>query len=308
VTHDELRSRLGAYAAATLDTAEAEPVRAHLADGCPACLNELYRLPVGLPAQAPAAPAPDPDASRVRPTVWSIVSVLALLMLAAGLSAGVRAFRRHDATLRAQAERAAARARVTARERDQLVRRVQAGERELWAARAAAERQAAEVSATTQARIGELERDLAVAESRIDTLTHDVARRETEIDRLLAGVEEGRTLHELLSSPGAELLRLEPVAPYRDARGHLLWHPGHAAALLYAFDLPANRGVRYRVHLLVDGDRRPVGAAFSPGPRGDVALALRIDAPAARVRGVEIVLDHAGEPVLAGQLTRAAGG
>ena len=48
VTHEELRALLAPYAAGVLDDETSQAVRAHLAGGCLACLDELFAHPVGL--------------------------------------------------------------------------------------------------------------------------------------------------------------------------------------------------------------------------------------------------------------------
>src|SRR5438445_13040420 len=49
VTHDELCALLPHYAAGLLDEDASCALRMHLADGCVACLDELFPRPVGLP-------------------------------------------------------------------------------------------------------------------------------------------------------------------------------------------------------------------------------------------------------------------
>jgi hypothetical protein len=56
VTHEEIRTLLPRYAGGVLTTVDAEAVRAHLASGCTDCLDVLYRMPVGMPRAAEAAP------------------------------------------------------------------------------------------------------------------------------------------------------------------------------------------------------------------------------------------------------------
>lgn len=62
VTHEDLRTLLPRYAGGLLTMAEAETVRAHLASGCTACLDVLYRMPVGMPRTV-EEPSPPPAAS-----------------------------------------------------------------------------------------------------------------------------------------------------------------------------------------------------------------------------------------------------
>src|SRR5206468_1244201 len=87
VTHGELRPLLAGYAAGTLDEAGSEAVRAHLADGCVACLRDVFDRPVGLPRTpaSPAAPAPRPAPPRRGVRVLAVGIGVALAAL------GVRA-------------------------------------------------------------------------------------------------------------------------------------------------------------------------------------------------------------------------
>src|SRR5438445_703320 len=97
-----------------------------------------------------------------------------------------------------------------------------------------------------------LEAERAAAAARIDSLLRSIRRRDTEIDRLLGGAPE-RTLADLAAMPGFGVARLEPRSS-GVARGHLLWHPARAAALLYAFALPPARRA-YRIELELDDGR-----------------------------------------------------
>ena len=68
VTHDHLRMLLPRYAAGTLGRDQVEGVQSHLATGCTACLNELFRLPVGMPREAsPRPPAIAPERTPTPP-------------------------------------------------------------------------------------------------------------------------------------------------------------------------------------------------------------------------------------------------
>ena len=87
-----------------------------------------------------------------------------------------------------------------------------------------------------------------------------------------------------------------------DAGGHVLWHPARDTILLYAFDLPPlPEGNHYRVRLRLGDGRVEDGPVFRPGPRGDVALPIRLTGGAAHLREVQVVRDSTAEPVLAGQ-------
>ena len=127
-------------------------------------------------------------------------------------------------------------------------------------------------------------------------------RRDSEIAQLVTGVDEQRAVHDLAATPGVELVRLKPIAPVADAGGHVLWHPARDTILLYAFDLPPlPEGHRYRVRLRLGDGRVEDGPVFRPGPRGDVALPIRLSSSPAHLREVQVVRDSTAEPVLAGQ-------
>src|SRR5207244_863552 len=73
-----------------------------------------------------------------------------------------------------------------------------------------------------------------------------------ETGGLLGGAPE-RTLADLAATPGLGVARVEPGASGA-GRGHLLWHPARAAALLYVFGLPSARRA-YRIELELDDGR-----------------------------------------------------
>src|SRR5437870_1623981 len=163
-------------------------------------------------------------------------------------------------------------------------------------------RAAAGVAAGERAR---LEAELAAAEARIDSLLRSIRRRDAEIDRLLGGAPE-RTLADLAAMPGFGVARLEPRSS-GGARGHLLWHPARAAALLYAFALPPARRA-YRIELELDDGRVQAGPTFEPGPEGDAVLAIRLPVVGARLRGVTVVQEPGARAVLGARLGAAPAG
>src|SRR5437867_1822378 len=219
VTHEELRPLLAGYAAGTLDEAGCEVVRAHLADGCVACLLDVFDRPVGLPRTPPApaaSPPPEPEAAdgaRPRRGLRQVAVGLGLVLAALGVWA-IGELRGREAAYRDQATSVAAAA-------------------------------------------ADLEAPLAA------------------------------------------------VAPFRDVRGHVLWQPAHETALLYASGLPRlPAGSTYRVRLGLDDGREQAGPSFGPDARGTLALAIRVGPAAERLRAVRVVLEPAGEPVLAGERSR----
>jgi hypothetical protein len=339
VDHDEIRSLLSTYAAGQCGSDQSMLIREHLASGCGDCLRSLYSYPIGLPRRMPVEPAlepepaPEPDAppspappippatvtvSSTTPAVAAreaptppdrgrlarglFISLIALLAVVLGPLAAwtISELRTREAITRNEAAQLAGQLRDAEAARAALAARILVLEGERDAARADAARQldASREAAETNAM---LTKDLEVLQGRIDVLLRDLQRREQEIDRLLIGADERSDLRELLATPGVEILHLKPTAPFRDVIGHVLFHPTRTAIVLYAFDLPtAPVGSTYRIRLGLDDAEMENGPTFRPGPRGDVALPLRLRADAAHLRDVEVVLDPPGESVLSG--------
>ena len=327
VTHDELRALLGAYAAGALSESAAEAVRAHLASGCKECLHDVFSRPVGLqptreaeparevtepPRDVPETPATSvPPARRVRRgRRWGLVVAIVLLALALATFASwtIYDLREREAAHHGEAVRLAARVSEleTARAelntaRAELNTRIEALGQDREAAREEAVRQAEAVRATAEENAS-LKAELEAARARIATLSRGVQRRDTEISQLLAGGDEERVMRELAATPGLELVRLRPIPPVTDAGGHVLWHPARDTLVLYAFDLPPlAEGARYRVRLRLGDGRVEEGPVFRPGPRGDVALPIRVNGGPLPLREVQVVRDATAEPVLVGQ-------
>ena len=127
----------------------------------------------------------------------------------------------------------------------ELARRVTTLEHDVAAAREEAKRQSEAVRATAE-ESAQVRGDLEAAEARIFAL----AKRNLDIERHLGSVSDRRALESLAASPGVELLRLDPVPPFEQARGHVLMHPARDTVLLWVFDLPPARGGNgYRVRL-----------------------------------------------------------
>ena len=292
VTHDELRAVLPPYAAGELAEEPAEVVRAHLATGCPDCLSALFRLPVGRPRNHWEA-----GLRRERWLAPATAAVLALA-LAALVAWTIRDLRRREAERHAENVRTSARLIEVETARAAAVARSDALGRTLEGLRAevAEARAAAGGVAEERAR---LEAELAAAGARSESLLRSIRRRDAEIDRLLGGAPE-RTLADLAAMPGFGVARLEPRTSGR-ARGHLLWHPARAAALLYAFGLPP-AGRSYRVELELDDGRVQPGPTFTPGPDGDAVLPIRLPVVAAHLRGVTVVQEPGTPPVLGARL------
>jgi hypothetical protein len=343
--HEEIRSLLSTYAAGRLDSRQSTVVLEHLASGCADCLHALYSYPVGLPRRMPLEPEPPPPAQveiapagpamapvtvtasstapaiaaseipvptprkRRRARTLGLVLVTLLALGAAALAAWtITELQRRETVARAEGARLASNLRTAEGARTELAARLVTVEAERDAARLDATRQldASREAAETNALLNQ---ELAILQARIDTLLRDLQRREQEIDRLLIGADERNDLRELLATPGVEILHLEPRPPFRDVIGHILFHPTRPAIVLYAFDLPrAPVGTHYRIRIGLDGAEMENGPTFRPGPRGDVALPLRLRVDAAHLRAVEVVLDPPGEAVLGGSRSLAPAG
>ena len=291
VTHDELRAALPPYAAGELEEKPAAEVRAHLAAGCEDCLALLFRLPVGRPRDRWQRRLPRPG--------WLAPATTALLAIALAVLVGwtIRDLTRREAEQRAESERAEARLVAAESARAAAAARGDALARALEAARA----DAAEARTALAAAAGDrprLEAELAASEARVASLLRSIHRRDAEIDRLLGGAPE-RTLADLAAMPGFRVAGLEGRSG-GGARGHLLWHPARAAALLYAFGLPC--GQPYRIELQLDDGRVASGPAFEVGADGDAVVPIRLPVVGARIRGTTVVRDPGGQTVLAARL------
>jgi hypothetical protein len=211
--------------------------------------------------------------------------------------------RGREAAYRAQATAAASQLAETESVRRDLAARVPALEREADSARTEAARQAAAIRETAEAS-ARVQNELDAAHERIETLLRGIRRRDGEIDRLLQSFDGDHALRGLLATPGMEVLPLKPVAPFRDVRGQVLWHPANDTVLVYAFGLPplAARSA-YRIRVALDDGREIPGPPFRVDSRSDVAVPLRLDAAGARLKDVEVVIDPAAQPVLAGRRT-----
>ncbi len=310
MTHEELHALLPAYAAGTLDLATSEAVRAHLATGCLDCLHEVFGRPVGLPRVAPPAPpaeTPAPIVPSPVPAVaprrrgLEIVTGLLSLALATTVAWTIIELRGREATYRAQAAATAAQLAEAEAARREVAARVHGLENDLATAQGEAARQAAAVRETAEA-AARVQSELDAARERIATLMRGLHRRDSEIDRLLQSFDDERALRGLLATPGIEVLPLKPVAPFRDVRGQVLWHPGRDTVVVYAFGLPplAARST-YRVRLGLDDGRQVAGPVFRVDTQSDIAVPVRLDATGARLKEVEVVIDPAAQPVLAGR-------
>jgi Putative zinc-finger len=293
VTHEEVRALVPAYAAGALDEFASDAVRAHLATGCAVCLADVYARPVGLPRSNNAShpivvPAPR---GRFRPGLGTAVVVLALA-LAGAVAWIVAELRGREAESRAEAARTAERLTDVVASRANLTARLDALEREVaaWAEAASRANAALRAAGDESARLRD---ELAASGARVDALRAGVRRRDDEIARLrLGGV--GRS-GEMLAAPGAELLPLHALAPFRDGRGHVLWSAAGDGGVAYLFGLPR---ASYRVRVLLDDGREVSGTPFGVDGDGTAVVAVLSDTSHVHPRTVEVVLEPAGRRVL----------
>jgi len=300
VSHDQVRTLLRGYAAAQLTPAEAEIVRDHLATGCETCLQDLFERPVGMPVVAPDVGDHHEVRPRRRLGTVAVVTALAMGALIAWAVSQQRMnadLRRRETTLREQVQRLATRVGEVEARSSQLLAEKDRLADELVGAKGEAEAAHEATAAST-----EIQRQLKVAEERIASLAQGIRRRDADIRRLLEGIGEERALRELAATPGLRMLRLTPVTPFDDVRGHLLWHPTRTELLLYAFDLPMPAGgARYHVRVTLEDGSVEDGRVVEPDARGDVALIIRPSGAGWRVREVELVHDSTARTVLVGR-------
>jgi hypothetical protein len=107
------------------------------------------------------------------------------------------------------------------------------------------------------------------------------------------------TLREMLASPGVEVLRLRPVAPFRDVRGHALWRPGGERLVVFAFDLPPlTPDAQYRV-TAQSGEGEAARSTLVANSSGDATISLTLRPPPTQLDSLEILLYPPGRPILA---------
>jgi hypothetical protein len=312
VTHEDLRALLPAYAAGALDTEVFESVRAHLASGCLLCLQEVYDRPVGLPRTAfreapepaPAQPPPEPTppppvANPPVPTVRHVGLVAAVVVLGLALAACVTwmivELQTRLASEQATAARATARLGEAETARAALTARIEALAQAADVAHDAASR---ETAAEREAH-AEVAAELEAAREQIATLTRTLKRREGDLERMRLGLDGRDTLHDLVATPGLDLLRLRPVAPFRDVRAHALWRPGARSLLVYAFGLPTlPTEATYRVRIALD-QAQNAERTLTPTPKGEATAAITFDHPPTHIQDIQILLDPPGKQVLA---------
>lgn len=281
VTHERLRALLASYAAAVLPEADAEAVRAHLQTGCPDCLADFYRLPVGL-------------VPRKLGRSWAASGVAAAaaglaIALAATLGWLVRDIGARGAEQRAVAVALTDRLGGLEGRQGALAARVEA----LDARRAEVAARAAEVEAIR----AQLERLVSEAnQNRRASSPHP--RRRADVERLLGGVDDTRLLRDLVRSPGLQLLPLASTTPSSPVYGHALYQPERSTVLLVVFGLPQpTAGAGYRARALAAA-APPVEVRFRPGKGGEIAVPLRFEGPQGDLERLDILREPGDESVL----------
>ena len=303
VTHDEVRPRLAAYAAGALDAVAAEEIRAHLAGGCEGCLQELFGRPVGLPRAVPEPPGPTPSdtpapvAAEAPPRARSLV--VAVVGLGAALAATVgwmvAELRARDAAQRAEARRTESELAAVEHARAAAQARAAGLDRDVAELRDSLAHAAQPAAPSDDPGLHE---ELDSARGRIATLTQQLHRRERDLQRSL-GNGSAEAMREAVEAPEVELLRLGPVAPFRDVRGHALWHPGAERILLYAYGLPPlSDGGRNHVDVELADGRRLGGPSFPVGASGQATVPVRVEPSGVQPRALRVVLEPGGRPVL----------
>lgn len=269
-------------------------MRTHLAGGCADCLEELFAQPVGWPASASDG-QPSGPARRVRRQSAGRLPTAVVLALGVALAAlvawTISDLQRREMAARLEALRAGHRLAEDAAEVAAQAARVTALERELATARDELARLHGAAETATR-----LRDELAAAEERVAALLRDMDRRDVELERLRMGAAERQSVRDLLATPGVEVLPLAAVPPYRDVRGHVLWHPARPVVVLYAFGLPAGG---YRVRLRLDDGRAVAVPLGRQSPDGDAALPVRLATVGAKLRDVTVVRAQ-GQEILAG--------
>ncbi len=219
---------------------------------------------------------------------WVVAALLVVALLGLGMWA-ITALRARELTAHEAQLRSTTQLAETEAERTRLASRVDnlAGELQSTQAEVAKQKETLRTLADENEA---LERDLSVANERVQQLTRGVQRRESYIDRLLGSAEETRALRDLLTTPGLTLARVEPHAPYAEARGHVLWHVARDTAVVYLFNLPPlASGFGYRLRITVGDGSVHEGDTFRPGPHGDITLPVKLPGDFGRLQGLEVV-------------------
>jgi hypothetical protein len=290
VSHDQLRALVPAYAAGELAGAEADTLRAHLAGGCEACLEDMFRRPVGLPRIVSESPVS--SAMRRRLASLGLLGGLAAVALAVVAVRAIGDLRRWQVSLREEADR---RALVAAEGRAALEARVRRLQSEVDGARAEASAQA------------EAARAMRAENARLEAALRDAAGRPVP-----SPAPTPRPMRQARSAPRStveappaapQLGRLQAVPPFRDPHGHILWNPGRSELKLYAIGLPPlPTGAGYRLRYRLGDGRLETGPTLQPAPDGAISRVVTVTGDGVPVSEVEIILEPSARTVVAGRL------
>ena len=269
MTHAEVRERLRPYADGTLDDADAEVVRIHLATGCADCLRDVFTRPVGVPRV--------PLVVQQVPRGVFAMAVLAAAALGGSVGlllglTGAGASGGPDPTL----ERLA-----TELER-------------LRVERTQADASAEERIARLEAQLREPDRSPPAAPEAAPATRDTTVGAET-----VPGWLEG-----LLSTPGARVVPLHPAGSAPGASGYAVWSPARGIVVVSASDLPAGlRAAVYRVRVSMNDGSTVWLGDVAASEVGTVFVTVAMPDPAGRrVTGVDLYRDPPGTPALTANL------
>jgi hypothetical protein len=264
VTHAEVQTRLRAYADGSLDEADAEVVRAHLASGCEDCLRDVFTRPVAMPRAPVVVQRP--------PRGWIAAALGG--GVAIGLAAGLLAGGGHDAgpqsTLAANVE-------------------------QLRADRERTETESQERLARLEAMLQDVQQ--RTAPNPLPRPSPPPCDPAPERD----GVPDW--LQDLLSTPGARVLPLRPAEPAPGASGYAVWSPIRGVVVVSATSLPVGvADAVYRVRVTMS-DQSTVWLGDLPSTDGTLLVTVAMPEPnGRRVTGVDLFRDPPGAPALTATL------
>jgi hypothetical protein len=265
-SHEEVAPRLSAYAAGTLDRVHARAVQAHLASGCPACLDEVFRRPVGMTRAAPAR------RGRRRLVVAAFMAILASVSAVATMLV-VRERQLRQTRVADTLARVAEAARREAELRDRLV--------------------VAKMVLRSQRRVADTEQEILArgaeeASREAETLRQRLRAGRRRVAELEAEVAGGRLAGDVVASEGLELRSLRPTSPSHGVSGHVLWRPADGEMVVYAFGLPAApAGVGYEARAIV-GNGRELRTQLRRSSDGRAFAYLLLPPDARTVHTVEV--------------------
>ncbi|HJQ83518.1 MAG TPA: hypothetical protein VKA21_05545, partial [Candidatus Binatia bacterium] len=254
--------------------------------------REPGREPNGMPPATRATVIPPPSRRDLAAAVVALA-----VALGAVVTAMIVDLKGREAASRTAATRALTDLAHSEGARAGLAARLDALERDLGRLHDEASRQAEEARDRSQ-EDQRLRDELEATQGQVAALGESLRRREREIARLKVASDGTDMLRDLAAAPGLEILELQPVAPFRDIRGHALWRPGAGSVLLYAFALPPlPADGRYRLRLTLDDGRELRGPSFDVGTGGEARVPVRLDG-GVPPRTIEVLLEPAGRPVL----------